>query len=134
MKYSEAEGEGDFWALEEPRELSERTLEFGLRIVRLFRALPAASEAQIIGKQLLRSGTSVGANFRETKRAHSDAEFLSKLSICLKECDETDYWLSILERAEIFPKSKLADLQDETNQLIAIFTVISKRIKAKSSK
>ena len=130
----EAFADDEVWVLEEPRDLSERTLEFGLRIIRLYRSLPSSVDAQVIGKQLLRSGTSVGANFRETKRAYSNAEFLSKLGICLKECDETLCWIELLEKAEMFPSSKLADLKDEADQLIAIFTTISKRIKAKSGK
>jgi four helix bundle protein len=81
-----------------PFELRERTKLFGLRIVRMFVALPKSDEARVLGKQVLRSGTSVGANYREAHRARSKAEFVSKLGDCLKELDETAYWLELLTR------------------------------------
>jgi four helix bundle protein len=110
-------------------DLVERTTEFGLRIVRMFVALPKTEEARVLGKQVLRSGTSVGANYREAQRARSTAEFIAKLGDCLKELDETDYWLELLVRAEIVPAPKLSALRDETNQLLAILTTISKNVK-----
>ncbi len=79
----------------------------------------------------MRSGTSVGANFREAYRARSDAEFIAKLGDCVKELDETDYWLCLLIEAGIIPAERLAPLQDECNQLIAILTTITKNIKAR---
>lgn len=114
---------------EEANDLVERTTEFGLRIVRMFVALPKTEEARVLGKQVLRSGTSVGANYREAQRARSKAEFISKIGDCLKELDETDYWLDLLVRSQIVPAPKLAALQDETRQLLAIFTTISKNAK-----
>lgn len=110
-------------------DLVERTTEFGLRIVRMFVALPKTEEARVLGKQVLRSGTSVGANYREAQRARSTAEFIAKIGDCLKELDEADYWLELLVRAEIVPVSKLAALRQETNELLAIFTTISKNAK-----
>ena len=110
-------------------DLVERTTEFGLRIVRMFVALPKTDEARVLGKQVLRSGTSVGANYREAQRARSTAEFIAKIGDCLKELDETDYWLELLLRAEIVPAPKLSALRDETNQLLAILTTISKNAK-----
>jgi four helix bundle protein len=110
-------------------DLVERTTEFGLRIVRMFVALPKTEEARVLGKQVLRSGTSVGANYREARRSRSTAEFIAKIGDCLKELDETDYWLELIVRAEIVPPTKLAALRDETNQLLAIFTTISKNAK-----
>jgi four helix bundle protein len=110
-------------------DLVERTTEYGLRIVKMFVALPKTDEARVLGKQALRSGTSVGANYREAQRARSTAEFIAKIGDCLKVLDETDYWLELLVRAEIVPAPKLSALRDETNQLLAILTTISKNAK-----
>jgi four helix bundle protein len=113
------------------QDLRVRTKQFALRIVKLYASLPERPEAQVIGKQMLRSGVSVGANYREAFRARSDSEFIAKLGICLQELDETAYWLELLEEAEIIRPSLLVELRDETNHLIAIFTTISKNRKAK---
>jgi four helix bundle protein len=94
-----------------------------------FVALPKTDEARVLGKQVLRSGTSVGANYREAHRSRSKAEFISKLGDCLKELDETAYWLELLTESDIVPPIKLTSLQDETNQLLAILTTISKKTK-----
>lgn len=112
-----------------PFELRERTKLFGLRIVRMFVALPKTDEARVLGKQVLRSGTSIGANYREAHRARSKAEFIAKVGDCLKELDETAYWLELLTESGIVPPAKLTSLQDETNQLLAILTTISKKSK-----
>ncbi len=77
-------------------DLIGRTKEFALRVIRMFSALPKTTSAQVLGKQALRSGTSVGANYREAHRARSKAEFISKIGDCLKELDETAYWLELL--------------------------------------
>lgn len=114
----------------QPFDLRERTKLFGLRIVRMFVALPKTEEARVLGKQVLRSGTSVGANYREAHRSRSKPEFISKLGDCLKELDETAYWLELLTESGIVPPSKLASLQDETNQLLAILTTIAKKSKS----
>jgi len=110
-------------------DLVERTTEFALRIVRMFVALPKTDEARVLGKQVLRSGTSVGANYREAQRARSQAEFISKIGDCLKELDETSYWLELLVRAENVPAPKFAALRQEADELLAIFTTISKKAK-----
>jgi four helix bundle protein len=115
-----------------PQDIGERTTEFALRIVRMFTVLPKTDEARTLGKQVLRSGTSIGANYREARRARSTAEFISKIGDCLKEADETDDWLEFLVRAGIVPDSKLSALRDETNQLIAILTTISKNAKRRN--
>lgn len=114
---------------EPPFDLRERTMNFALRIVQMFVALPKTEEARVLGKQVLRSGTSVGANFREAHRARSKPEFIAKVGDCLKELDQSSYWLELLTRSSIVPVSKLASLQDETHQLIAILTTISKNAK-----
>jgi four helix bundle protein len=113
-------------------DLRVRTKQFALRVIKLFSSLPKRTEADVIGKQILRSGTSIGANFREAYRARSDAEFVSKLGDCLKELDETSYWLELLVEADIFPNERLASLQDECNQLIAILVTISKKVKSQA--
>ncbi len=111
-------------------DLRERTKRFALRVIRLYSSLPRRTPAEVIGKQVLRSGTSVGANFREAHRARSDLEFISKVGDCLKELEETSYWLELLVDGEIFPVDRLAPLQDECNQLIAILTTICKKVKS----
>jgi four helix bundle protein len=111
-------------------DLRVRTKEFALRIVRMFVALPKTEVARVLGKQALRSGTSIGANFREAHRARSKAEFVAKVGDCLKELDETSYWLELLLESKIVPAAKLSALQDECQQLLAILTTISKKSKA----
>lgn len=114
---------------EEPPELRARLKAYALRIVKMYCSLPKTTEAQVMGKQVLRSGTSVGANHREASRARSNAEFISKLGDCLKELDETDYWLDLLVASEIVSEKKMASLLDETDQLTAIITTIVKKAK-----
>ena len=114
-------------------DLRVRTKQFALRVIRLFSALSRTAEAQVIGKQLLRSGTSVGANFREAHRARSDAEFVSKVGECLKELDESAYWMELLIEAEIVANNRLAPLLEECNELIAVLTTIAKKVKSKPS-
>ena len=87
----------------------------------------------MLGKQVLRSGTTVGANYREANRARSKPEFIAKIGDCLKELDETAYWLELLAESAIVPNAKLADLRNECDQLLAIFTTISKKAKAHAS-
>jgi four helix bundle protein len=111
------------------RDLRERTKDFALRIIRLYAALPQKDEARVIGKQVLRSGTSVGAHYREGSRARSNAEFISKMSVGLQELDETDYWLELLDEANIMPTHLLAEIRQETQELIAIFVTIINKAK-----
>ena len=102
-------------------DLKMRTKEFALQIIRLFRSLPRTEEARVIGKQILRSGTSVGANYRAACRSRSKAEFISKISIVLEEADETVFWLELLSQAEIISTIKIASLLTEANELTSIF-------------
>ncbi len=115
----------------ERQELRERTKKFALRIIRLYVSLPKTTEAQVIGKQVLRSGTSVGAHYREAHRAKSDADFINKMEGGLQELDETAYWFELLEEANIVVSKLLKPLRQETGELIAIFTTIVKKVKAK---
>jgi len=93
-----------------PEDLRTRTRQFALRIIRLFAALPKTTEAQVLGKQLLRSGTSVGAHYREATLARSDAEFISKLEGGLQELDESAYWMELLSESGIVVPARLSEL------------------------
>jgi four helix bundle protein len=116
----------------EEKDLRDRTNAFALQIIRLFAVLPKSTEAQVLGKQLLRSGTSVGANYREAHRARSKAEFIAKCGDSLRELEETAYWLELLVDGKIVPSDKLSDIRQECNELIAIFVTILKRSKETS--
>ena len=116
------------------QDLKERTSNFALQIIRMYVRLPKTTEAQVIGKQVLRSGTSVGAHYREGHRAKSDADVISKFEGLLQELDETDYWLDLLVKAGIVPAKTLESLIKETNELIAIFVTIVTKIKKRMGK
>ena len=105
---------------EEKRDLRGRTKAFALRILRLYISLPKTTEAQILGRQVLRSGTSVGAHYREATRARSTAEFVSKIEGGLQELEETAYWLELLADSRIVPETQLIDLHKEAEELMAI--------------
>ncbi len=111
-------------------DLKARTKVYARRIIRLYSSLPKTTLSQVLGKQLLRSGTSVGANYREAFRGRSKAEFIAKIGDCLKEIDETSYWLELLVDEKIVPNARMSDLLDETNQLTAIFVAILKSSKS----
>jgi four helix bundle protein len=113
-------------------DLNARTKELSLRVIRMFSALPKTTEAQVLGKQVLLSGTSVGANLREANRARSKAEFISKIGDCLKELDETAYWLELLSDSGILSPAKFTALRNECEQLLAILTTIAKKTKSKT--
>jgi four helix bundle protein len=101
--------------------LKLRTKDFALRVLRLYRSLPRTEEARILGTQLLRSSTSIGANYRAACRGRSRAEFVAKLGIVLEEADETVFWLELFQEGNIFPAEKLCDLVREANELVSIF-------------
>jgi four helix bundle protein len=111
----------------EDQNLKERTKQFALRVIRLFGSLPKSSEAQMLGKQLLRSGTSVGANYREAYRARSRPEFIAKCGDSLRELEESAYWLELLVEGEIMASDKLQSLRNECDELTAIFVTIVKQ-------
>ena len=114
-------------------DLKTRTRSFAIRVVKLFAALPRSVEAQVLGKQILRSGTSVGAQYREAQFAKSDADFISKIQGSLQELEETLYWLELLEEAGLFPKERIKPIQLETAELKAIFITIAKKVKARKN-
>jgi four helix bundle protein len=107
-------------------QLAERTKAFALRIVRLVASLPSSREADVLGRQLLRAGTSIGANYREARRGRSKADFAAKIGLCLQEADESSYWLELLVESGIVRPHLLTDLQAEANELIAIFAASAK--------
>jgi four helix bundle protein len=111
-------------------DLKLRTKDFALRIIRMYCTLQKSDTVgQVLGKQALRSGTSVGANYREASRGRSKAEFISKIGDSLKEIEETEYWLELLMDSGRISSEKMAALLDENRQLIAIFTTIDKNSK-----
>jgi four helix bundle protein len=119
---------------ERPRcDLRVRTKQFALRIIRLFSSLPTSLPAQVIGRQALRSGTSVGAHYRETCRARSTAEFVSKIEGGLQELEETIHWLELLTESDLVPSPRLEDLQNEAQELTAIFASMEKNAKRRKS-
>ncbi len=113
----------------EENDLRDRTKDFALRVVRMFCSLPKTTEAQVLGKQLLRSGTSIGANYREAFRARSKAEFIAKCGDSLREIEESAYWLELLVESGIVDAKKLEPLRRECDELTAIFVTIVKRAK-----
>jgi len=113
-------------------DLRQRTKKFALRIIRLCSSLPKTGAAQVIGRQLLRSGTSPGAHYREACRARSRAEFVSKIEGGLQELEETSYWLELLTDSRIVPAARLTSLRQETQELLAIFA--SSAMTAKKAK
>lgn len=117
-----------------PGDLKARTKSFAVRVVRLYAALPKETAAQVIGKQLLRSGTSVGAHYREAMRSRSPAEFVSKIEVGLQELEETDFWIELLSESEIVAPERLAPLRQEINELLAMLTASVKTIKSKEGK
>jgi four helix bundle protein len=112
-----------------PEELRERTKKFAIRIVRLFQALPKSTEAQVMGKQLLRCGTSVAANYRAVCRARSRAEFIARMGIVAEEADESVLWLELLEETGILRHEQLEDILKESKELVAIFSTSLKTAK-----
>ena len=112
----------------------ERTQSFALRVIRLVEALPKDQiTAQVIGKQLLRSGTSVGANYRAACRAKSTAELITKLNITLEEADESLYWMELIVEAELIAPNKLDSLMQESNEIVAMLVASLKTLRAKSN-
>jgi len=116
------------------KDLKERTKFFALRIIKMYSSLPKSTEAKVLGTQVLRSGTSVGANYREASRGRSKAEFIAKMGDCLKELEETMYWFDLLIEGNILPKNKLSGLLQESKELTAIFVTIIKNTKTKVKK
>ena len=107
-------------------ELKERTKKFALSIINLVEELPNTLAGRTIGNQIIRSGTSVAANYRAACRARSNADFISKITVVEEECDETLFWLELIVEANLLKKEKLQDLIKEADELTAIFTASGK--------
>jgi four helix bundle protein len=117
-----------------PEELKERTKKFGLRVIKLYEELSRTRKGEILGNQLLRAGTSVGANYRAACRAKSDADFIYKIEIVEEEADESAYWLEMISESNIVKKNRLNDLLKEANELTAIFTSSGRTVKQRRKK
>ncbi len=111
------------------KDLKNRTKKFALGVISLYSGLHKSTVSQVLGKQLLRSGTSVGAHYREAQRAKSDADFISKMEGGLQELEETGYWLELLEESDIIQPEVAKSLQKEVQELIAIFVKIVSTVK-----
>ncbi len=114
-------------------ELERRTKAFGVKIVRFVAGLPRNRMAETLGMQLLRSGTSVGANYREANRAQSRSDFIHKIALVEKEAAETQYWLELFDESKIGNRDDRLWLLEESNELLAIFTRIGKTSKSRRS-
>ena len=112
-------------------DLNSRTKAFALAIIKLSANTLRTMPSQILTKQLVRSGTSIGANYREASRARSNAEFTAKIGDCLKELEESVYWLELLCEAEFCPADTVNPIIAETRELTAIFTIIAKKAKSR---
>lgn len=111
-------------------QLKDRTKQFALRIVELFRSLPKSDEARVMGRQLLRSATSVAANYRAVCRTRSKAEFISKIGVVVEEIDESVFWLELLIDSRILDRGQTDGLLSEANELLAIFAASQHTAKA----
>lgn len=116
------------------KELISRTKSFSLRIIRLVEALPATRTADVLGKQLLRAGTSVGANYRAACMGKSKADFAAKLNIAAEEADECIFWMELIVDAELMPETRLQELLQEAHELTAIFVSSLKTVRSPSRK
>jgi four helix bundle protein len=112
------------------KEFEKRTMKFAISILKLSAQLPYSVEAKVIRNQLSKSGTSIGANYHEANRGRSKADFSSRIKIAESEASETIYWLEIVQEMEWITDSKLVDIMKEANELLAIFTSISKTLKS----
>ena len=113
-------------------ELEGRTREFAVRVVRLIRSFPNTVDGIEVGRQLLRSGTSIGANYREANRAESKGDFIHKVGISEKEASETMYWLEICAAAPLGEAKEVRELLKEANELLAIVTTIGRKAKGRT--
>ena len=107
----------------------DKSFEFAVRVVNLYKHLTAEKKEFVLSKQLLRSGTSIGANVSEAVRGQSDADFISKLSIALKEANETDYWLKLLYKTDYLTEKEYSSINKDINEIISILVSIIKSMK-----
>ncbi len=114
------------------QEMRDRTKAFAVRIVKLVSAIPRGRTGDVLGRQLLKSGTSIGANYREATRASSKRHFITTLEVAAREADETLYWLELLAETDTIERPKLSSLTQENDELIAILTATIKTAKQRS--
>ncbi|HHY57502.1 MAG TPA: four helix bundle protein [Chloroflexi bacterium] len=112
--------------------VAEKSKQFAVRIIRFYKYLCSEQKEFVLSKQILRSGTSIGANVRESRNAQSKADFISKMSIALKEADETAYWLELLKESETIDQKQFKSLYDDVEELIRLLTTIIKTAKSNS--
>jgi four helix bundle protein len=105
-------------------DIAERSVQYSIRIIKLYKFIEENSVGKIIGKQLLRSGTSIGANIHEAQGGQSTADFIAKMSIAHKEARESAYWIRLLKETDIVPSNRIEELADETDQIIKIISSI----------
>ena len=117
-------------SVEKHQELRERTKKFALRVIRMSEAMPNTRAANVITNQVLRSATSITANYRAAGRSRSKAEFIAKIGVVLEEADETVCWLELLAEGGIVPAKKLRDLLAEANELVAIFAASRRTVRS----
>ena len=114
-------------------EMIQRTKRFALEVIHLYSSLPSTTVSQVLGRQVMRSGTSVGAHYREACRAKSRADFVSKIEGALQELDETTYWLDLLREIYTERSEQLQRLVTEANELIAIFVTVTRIVKGRAA-
>lgn len=119
----------------DPREFAERTKQLGLRVIRVCEALPSSLTMQIIAKQLLRCGTSVGANYRAAMHASSKRDFINNLRIVEEECDEVLYWIEIIIDLNLVPENRLRPLHQEAKEILSMVmaSILTSRSRLSSS-
>ena len=117
---------------EHQEDLNHRTRRFALAVIDLYGSLPKSTVPYVLGRQLLRSGTSVGAHYRESQRAKSNRDFISKIEGALQELEETGYWLQLLRDSGFSSSERIELLHAETNELTAIFVSVARTVKSRS--
>jgi four helix bundle protein len=116
-------------SIEKEKDLKVRTKQFALRVISMYSALPKSDVARVLGRQVLRSGTSVGAQYREGCRARSTAEFVSKIESAIQELDETKYWFELIVGSKLVKQSRMESIEAEADELLAILTASVKTAK-----
>ena len=109
--------------------IAEKTVDFAVRIVKFYKYLCDEKKEYVLSKQILRSGTSIGANVRESKNAQSKADFISKLNIALKEADETQYWLEIMVKSDLIKENQVEALNKDLKEIIAMLVSSIKNLR-----
>lgn len=117
-----------------PEELAERTKKFAIRIAKMVDALPRKLSGEVMGRQVLRSATSIGANYREACKARSKAEFSAKIGLCQQEANETIYWIELITELKLIPVRRLTDLAGEARELLSIFVASGRTVSSGKKK